>query len=243
VRTVIDLFSGIGGFSYGFEATGEFSTVVFVENNDFCQRILQKHWPDIPIYGDIKELSFTGVQADVVVGGFPCQDVSIAAQGDKRSILGDRSGLWTEYRRVIKEVRPNWVVIENVAALQNRGLIQILRQLTELGYDAEWHIIPAHSVGFPHTRKRIWIIAHSNRHRVERDCPFPLQGLSRLSRGQNMRGFAEFWRGPALHAPRLCRSPYGIPNGVDRLRGIGNSIVPQIAAVIAQSIVDWEEAE
>lgn len=238
---VLDLFSGIGGFSYGLEAVGNFETIAFVEINSFCQKVLKKHWPLVPLYTDITKLTAPKGLAELLVGGFPCQDVSVAAGRKAKSLLGDRSGLWWEYYRLITEIQPNWVIIENVYNLRSQGLSVILRQLAELGYDAEWHVIPAYAVGLPHTRKRLWIIAHNNRHRVERGSPFPLQGLREISWWQTERGFEDFFRRFPLHEPKLCRSIHGIPNGVDRLRSIGNSIVPVIAGAIGMAIETWEK--
>ena len=157
---VLDLFSGIGGFSLGLESTSGFETVAFCEIEPYAQSVLQKHWPDVPIFENIKELDgeqFKG-QIDVICGGFPCQDISLAGSG--QGLEGERSGLWFEYRRIIREVGPTYVVIENVRALCSRGLSTILQNLSALGYDAEWHCIPASYVGAPHRRDRAWIVAY-----------------------------------------------------------------------------------
>ncbi len=158
---VLDLFSGIGGFSLGLERAG-MRTVGFCEIDSFCQAVLRKHWPDVPIWGDIRTLSrrerILSTQIDLICGGFPCQDISLAGKGV--GIEGERSGLWSEYARIIGEVRPRYVIVENVAALLGRGLDRVLGDLATLGYDAEWHCIPASAVGAPHRRDRIWIIAY-----------------------------------------------------------------------------------
>ncbi len=150
---VLDIFSGIGGFSIGLEAVG-MKTVVFCEINPFCQKILKKHWPSVPIFSDITTIHKEDLKAlpriDVIAGGFPCQDISVA--GKRKGITAKRSGLWQEYKRLI--------IIENVANLRSQGLIAVLQDLWEIGYNAEWHCIPASAFGAPHRRDRIWIIAH-----------------------------------------------------------------------------------
>ncbi len=161
---VLDLFSGIGGFSIGLERAG-METVAFCEIDKKARMVLRKHWPSVPIYEDVKELNYErlkkdGISVDVICGGFPCQDISVAGKG--AGLEGQRSGLWYEYHRIIKELTPKWVIIENVSALRSRGLDAVLRSLFEIGYDAEWHCIPASAVGAPHRRDRIWIIAYPN---------------------------------------------------------------------------------
>lgn len=158
---VLDLFSGIGGFSLGLEAAG-MGTVAFCEREPFCQAVLKKHWPDIPCHNDVTTLDgkqYNGT-IDVIAGGFPCQDISLAGKG--AGLAGERSGLWFEYLRIIKEAQPRYVIIENVSALRSRGLEEVLRSLAEIGYDAEWHCIPASSIGAPHRRDRVWIVGYPN---------------------------------------------------------------------------------
>ncbi len=161
---VLDLFSGIGGFSLGLEATGGFETVAFCECDKKARLVLDKHWPDVPKYEDVKGLTSSilerdGIQADVIAGGFPCQDLSLANK-NALGLDGERSGLWGEYARLISEIRPRYAIVENVATLLFRGLGRVLGDLAEIGYDAEWHCIPASAVGAPHRRDRIWIISY-----------------------------------------------------------------------------------
>ena len=160
---VLDLFSGIGGFSLGLQNTGGFETVAFCEIEPFCHKVLKKHWQDVPIYNDIKELNYDTLQADgieptVITGGFPCQDISVA--GEQKGIIGERSSLWSEYARLIEDVRPTWAIIENVPTLRSKGLTLVLQNLSEIGYNAEWHCIPCSAIGGLHRRDRIWIIAY-----------------------------------------------------------------------------------
>ena len=162
---VLELFAGIGGFSVGLERAGGFKPVAFCEIDKHARKVLQKNWPGVTIYEDVKEITHERLKADgnvpdVITGGFPCQDISTAGKG--AGLAGARSGLWFEFARIIKEVRPRWVIAENVSALRSRGLETVLGTLAEIGYDAEWHCIPASAVGAPHRRDRIWIIAYPN---------------------------------------------------------------------------------
>ena len=133
-------------------------TVQFVECDPFCRAVLAKHWPHVPCHDDIRTFHAAAGFADVICGGFPCQDISNAGAG--AGLSGERSGLWAHYRRLIGEVRPQFAIVENVSALLHRGLDAVLGDLAALGYDAEWHCIPAATVGAPHRRDRIWIVAY-----------------------------------------------------------------------------------
>mgnify|MGYP003652644560 CR=1 FL=1 len=160
---MLDLFSGIGGFALAAEWTwaDELDIVGFCEIEKYAQKVLQKNFPGVPIHEDITKLNGKDFKnIDIITGGFPCQDISIAGKGE--GIEGSRSGLWTEMCRIISEVRPRYAIIENVPMLIHRGLERVLCDLTEIGYDCEWQIIGADEVGAWHRRKRIWIIAYSN---------------------------------------------------------------------------------
>jgi DNA (cytosine-5)-methyltransferase 1 len=170
---VLSLFAGIGGFDLGLERTGGFETVAFCEIDPFCRRVLAKHWPKVPCYEDVRELTAErlradGIVPDCIVGGFPCQDISCAGTG--AGIEGERSGLWRDFARLIGELRPSFVVVENVSALLGRGLDIVLGDLASLGYDAEWHCIPAAALGASHRRDRIWILAHPQREQQRQDA-------------------------------------------------------------------------
>ena len=168
---VLDLFSGIGGFSLGLERAG-MRTVAFCEIEPFQRAILKKHWPSpVPKMSErltADRLRADGIAPDIICGGFPCQDISVAGKG--AGIEGARSGLWSEYARIISEVRPRYVIVENVAALLGRGLERVLGDLAALGFSSVWHCIPASAVGAPHRRDRVWIVAHtrSEQHKVNR---------------------------------------------------------------------------
>ena len=155
---VLDLFSGIGGFSLGLERVGMKTVSIFVRSIRNAKRYCKKHWPDVPIFNDVSNLTGEEIgkrikeTIDVIVGGFPCQDISLAGNGE--GLEGKRSGLWSEFHRLIKEIKPKYAIIENVSALRSRGLDQVLRSLSEIGYDAEWNCIPASAFGAPHRRDR-----------------------------------------------------------------------------------------
>tara|TARA_R110002051_G_scaffold14406_1_gene46688 strand:- start:3045 stop:4253 length:1209 start_codon:yes stop_codon:yes gene_type:complete len=156
--TVGSLFAGIGGFDLGLQRAG-MSVQWQVEIDTWAREVLAKHWPDATRYEDVREVGAHNLApVDVICGGFPCQDISNA--GKRAGIEGERSGLWSEYARIIRELRPRYVIVENVAALLTRGLDTVLGDLAESGYDAEWDIISAAAVGAPHLRERVWIVAY-----------------------------------------------------------------------------------
>ena len=166
---VLDLFSGIGGFSLGLERAG-MRTVAFCEIEPFCRAVLAKHWPSVPCYTDVRDLTADrlaadGVKPDLICGGFPCQDVSLA--GKRAGLDGERSGLWAEYARLIRELRPRFAIVENTPGLLSLGMGRVLGDLAEIGYDAEWHCIPAAAVGADHERDRVWIIAYPHGTRIQ----------------------------------------------------------------------------
>ena len=158
---LLDTFAGIGGFSYAAEKlVGGFETTQFVEIDPYCQKVLKKHWPHVPIHDDIKTFTARPFQWDVICGGFPCQDISVA--GLQKGITKEtRSGLFYELVRIIRMVRPKYVILENVAAITNRGLDIVLGELSEAGYSCEWAVISASSLGACHRRSRWWLVAYS----------------------------------------------------------------------------------
>jgi DNA (cytosine-5)-methyltransferase 1 len=288
---VLDLFSGIGGFSLGLERTGGFKTVAFCEIEPYPRKVLAKHWPEVPCYHDVRELTADrlaadGIGIDVICGGFPCQDISVAGAG--AGLAGERSGLWSEFARLIGELRPRFAIVENVSALLSRGLADVLGDLAALRYDAEWHCIPASAVGAPHRRDRIWIVG------FDADCkhdgpvrtlpPWPDTEPSRNGTGgthlADAYGQRELqsqgskcdkrewlgdgdkdvpdatrqlldWSGEAgqrrgrqfancdwwLSEPDVGRVANGVPSRVDRLKGLGNAVVPQIPELIGRAIL------
>ena len=185
---MLDLFTGIGGFSLAASWVwgNELDLAGFCEQDAYCGKVLKKNFPDVPIYPDIKELRGEWFQdIDLITGGFPCQDISVAGKG--AGIDGDRSGLWSELCRVISEVRPRYALIENVPMLIHRGLERVLCDLTEIGYDAEWQVIGADDVGARHKRKRIWIVAYPNSDGTKRDQPSNGQRSGIMENGDTSR--------------------------------------------------------
>jgi DNA (cytosine-5)-methyltransferase 1 len=323
---VLDLFSGIGGFSLGLERTGGFETVAFCEIEDYPRRVLAKHWPGVPIYDDVRTLTADtlrrdGIAVDVICGGFPCQDLSFA--GRRAGLEGARSGLWSEYARLIGELRPRYVLVENVPGLLSLGMGAVLGDLAALGYDATWDCIPAAAVGAPHRRDRVWLVAYAvSDERSFRGVGRPVEkGRSRFRcvdenaahpdrQGQHdgpvhaevgsapqpvpdaddtglegrdgdlVRECPRQWAarscGSLLHAdgagshastytgvhrgkegagarhgesqrpdwwlsePDVGRVAHGVPSRVDRLKGLGNAVVPQIPELIGRAILKAE---
>ena len=235
---VLDLFSGIGGFSLGLERTGGFETVAFCEIEPFPRKVLAKHWPEVPIYDDVRtltaeRLAADGIAVDVITGGFPCQDLS--ASGKQVGIEGERSGLYAEVVRLACDIRPAFIALENVANLLvgERGdwFGRLLRDLASIGYDAEWFYIPASWLGAPHARTRVWIVAYPN----EIGCPGLALGFDTLR--QFERGTAQTTWAPELAPPAVCRMDDGVPHRVDRLAALGNAVVPQIPELIGNAIL------
>ncbi len=260
---IASLFSGIGGLELGLEAAGLGETVAQVECDPYCQRVLAKHWPSARRFSDVKQVSAADLGgAQLYCGGFPCQDVSRLGGG--RGLDGERSGLWREYARLVGEGRPEWVVVENVAALVRNGLAVVLGDLAALGYDAWWDCIPAAAVGAPHLRDRLFIVARlahahcdilgEQRRSIsaravgrKEDAKGKLptdRGRSRAGapRRQDQFGLAGLPAGfPARSYERQLaweppRSAEGQVLFRQRHRAIGNAVVPQVAYVIGCAI-------
>ena len=232
---VLDLFSGIGGFSLGLERTGGFKTVAFCEIEAYPRRVLAKHWPGVPIYDDVRTLTAErlradGIAVDVICGGFPCQDISPA--GKRAGIDGERSGLWAEMARLVDEVRPQFVIIENSGSLVVRGLNRVLRDLAGIRYDAEWDRRGARDVGAPHRRDRTWIVAYPERGEWWQE-PY-LRTAGRMGREFQSVPWERAWQ------VALCELR-GMDDGsayrVDRVDTIRNAVVPQIPELIGRAIL------
>lgn len=250
--TVGSLFAGIGGFDLGLERTGGFQVKWQVEIDPYCLKVLEKHWPHVRRYTDIKTVDWSGVEpVDLVCGGFPCQPVSVAG---KRKGTSDVRWLWPEFVRCFSILRPRYVLIENVPGLltANDGLAfaEVLRDVAAGGYDAEWDCIPASAVGAPHLRDRLWFVAYS-RGKSEHCTVFP-KDSTELGRQQTFRGthWEQFtlvagvpaglgqWR--SMGQPGLVRIDNGIPDVLDRLHATGNAVVPQVVEWIGRQILKAE---
>jgi len=235
---VLSLFAGIGGFDLGLERTGGFKTVAFCEIERHAQAILRKHWPEVPIYDDVCRLtgdvlSRDGIFPNAIVGGFPCQDISSA--GARAGLAGERSGLWFQFARLIGELRPEYVIIENVAELLANGFSAVLGSLASLGYDAEWDCIPAGGIGAPHLRDRVWVIAH----------PSEKPGLHESyawKSAQRLLDHPTYWEArPWTEADSaICRVDDGLSDRVVRTERLGNAVLPQPPELIGRAILEAE---
>lgn len=286
------LFSGIGGFELGLErAIPGAVTVWQCEQNKFCQKVLKKHWPGAKIYNDVRNINETVEPVDILCGGFPCQDISIA--GKQRGIQhGTRSGLWWEMHRIVRELQPRIIIMENVAAILSVGGRTVLGSLADIGYDCEWTIISANQCGAPHIRKRWFGVAYPNsigcrtsshtqrehQHFIhsqgdtkkgfqqwsewqpgagkncdanaytngKRSKEQPIWSQSMGQKRQSECGSSKdggarktkgnYWETFPTKSP-LCRRNDGVPNRLDRIRALGNAIVPQCSEWVGRQIV------
>jgi len=277
----LDLFSGIGGFSLGLESCGLAETVAFCDYDPYCQKILKKHWKDVPIYNDVKELTYEKLKADgidkieILTGGYPCQPFSVAG---KQRAEKDPRHLWPEMFRLIKECRPTWIIGENVGGHIKLGLDTVLSDLESEGYSTRTFSISASSIGANHKRERIWIMANSNSNDGRtRNSSEPQERQTRVEHGSSStRQFIEKSNSYVANTessnryeyeinrehgkvktqeifrnrsglprestwwslePEVGRVAYGIPNRMDRLKSLGNSVVPQIPYLLGLSIM------
>lgn len=222
---VLDLFSGIGGFTIGLERAG-FNVVAHCETGEYPSTVLRSIWPETDNHGDVEKVKYDG-PIDVICGGFPCQDISLANSGFMVGLEGTRSGLWSAFYAQIQRHTPSWVIIENSPVLRTKGLDRILTELCALGYDAEWHCIPATAVDAPHSRDRLWVIA------------YPAGLGDRLPEGQILTGRHFIEHAPGWQTePEFCRVADGVPHQSHRLRALGNAVVPDIAYVIGKAIME-----
>lgn len=249
---VLDLFSGIGGFSLGLERTGGFETVAFCEIEEFPRKILKKHWPKVPCYHDVRELTADtlrrdGIEVDVISGGFPCQDVSNAnaVWRSQLGLEGSRSGLWGEYFRLIDEIRPSFIIMENVRALLRVGLLRVLGNLASIGFDAEWRVIPGTAVGSLQRRERVWVVAYPSEDRKQGLLEGIDFGRAR-QRGQGRQAdmpmvYAAPFERSSWPEPLICGGNNRPANWVDRIGACGNAVIPQIPELIGRAILESRE--
>ena len=237
---VLDLFSGIGGFSLGLERAG-WSTVAFCENHPKRQAWLRGLWPGVPVHGDIRKLSGPDVgPVELICGGFPCQPFS--GSGERLGAEDDRY-LWPEYRRLVEELRPDWVLGENVVGIVDMALDDVLTDLEGLGYTTRAFDIPASALGAPHERRRIWIVANAN---GKRRPEVALQDFTLDGIGQD-QGWASINAGPLVGACswqdweeqsgiRLLVD--GVPEGLALCEAAGNAIIPHFAELFGRAMMN-----
>ena len=229
------LFAGIGGFDLGFERAGMVCKWQ-VEIDDYANKVLSRHWPNVHRERDIRECRKHNLESvDVMCGGYPCQDIANSSSTGT-GLDGERSGLWREYKRLIRCLRPRFVVVENSANLLNRGFGRLLRDLATSGYDAEWRVFSAYEFGAPHRRERLYIVAYSNKE-------YGAKGL-----GAEQNRTPKIFRGnPNTRLPVWLQAASefaGMDDGVsgrtyrDRVGCVGNAVVPQIAELIGNGIVE-----
>ena len=240
------LFAGIGGFDLGFERAG-MTCKWQVEIDDYATRILERHWPSVARLRDVRDVSISTVEAvDVICGGFPCQPVSCAG---KRQIQADSRWLWPEFSRVVDELRPRFAVVENVCGLlESDAGSEVVLDFAALGYDAEWCVLPASAFGAPHRRQRVFVLAYPNGY------GWPSRDAKRCFVGERTREPDSTWGGRKQESQRgfsgrVWRMPspsfFGMDEWsakwVDRLRVIGNAVVPQVAEWIGRRLMEFEK--
>jgi DNA (cytosine-5)-methyltransferase 1 len=236
------LFAGIGGIDLGLERAG-MRCAWQVEIAPFCRKVLAKHWPDVERLGDVRECGKHNIATvDLIAGGFPCQGISRANPNGK-GLNDERSGLWTEFYRIICELNPRWVLVENVRRLLSihagRDFGIILRDLAQCGYNATWQVLRASDFGALHRRERVFLVANRDSERIEGLWDQPILRQPAFSWCKNVRGPADLRGRPDIPEPLVCRSGDGFPAIVD---AIGNAVIPQIAEWIGRRIVAVEAA-
>ena len=292
MMTFGSLFSGIGGIDLGLERAG-MTCAWQVEIDPWCRQVLTKHWPNVRRYEDVSAVGGDTLEpVELIAGGFPCQDVSVA--GQRAGIQdGTRSGLWSEFHRIICELRPRYVFVENVPGLLTNGMGRVLGDLADIGYDAEWEVLSAADVGAPHLRKRVFIVAHTqivqcngrndnsricqqggtvsklgNRSRTK-DVADAISNATGATYRSSGRSSEQRWDDESVgqrdtvgsHTgdgsaevsdaqrerenwwttePDVGRVANGVPRRVDRLKGLGNAVVPQCAEWVGRKIVSSE---
>jgi DNA (cytosine-5)-methyltransferase 1 len=239
--TVGSLCSGIGGLDLGLERAG-LKVIWQSEIDPYCNKVLKKHWPKVPNYGNIKDINWTTVpRPDVICGGYPCQPFSTAG---KRLGSDDPRHLWPWVRIAISELRPQYAILENVRGHLSMGGLQVIGELAEVGYDAQWRTVSAAGLGAPHRRDRVIIVAYptgkcsNGRQPGSNNAQSAEKGLQKQIRtsGTNAAHFANYWQ----VEPDVGRVANGVSARVDRLRGLGNAVVPQVAEYIGRLVMAAE---
>ena len=238
-----ELFAGIGGFSLGVErAIPNSETIWMVEKDKFCQSILKKHWPDAEIFDDVREVGSEDLKpVDILLGGFPCQNISIQNLNNREGLQGEKSGLWFEMHRVISELRPRVAIIENTANIVNRGGVEVIGSLAEIGYSAEWTIISARQFGAPHVRKRWFCVAYPDEERCSQQSVHPESvdetfELECSSSKDERIHIGNYWKEHEA-PPSLHNLDDGFPFVLARNQALGNAIVPQCSEWVGQQVL------
>lgn len=243
--TYLSLFSGIGGMDLGLDRAG-MRCVGQVEIDPFCRAVLAKHWPDVPRHDDVRTFTkdLLREQPDLIAGGFPCQDISRANDGAS-GLSGPRSGLWSEMFRIIRDVRPRFVLVENVSALLEWQFGRVLGDLADIRYDAEWDCLPIGAFGATHFRNRLFLVAYPRKERVERQGhrldAVVFAGRFVPPHAPHRKRWPETWLVEQFRSgpiePLIRGGGNGIPAWVDRVGGPGNAVSPQIAEYIGRIII------
>lgn len=249
------LFAGIGGLDLGLERAG-WECRWQVEIDPYCQRVLKKHWPSVRLWGPVETFPrdavvqwgpvplddpYQGLRVDLIAGGFPCQPVSVAG---RRQGQDDERWLWPEFERVVRVLRPRYVLVENVPGLLHRGMGDVLGDLASLGFDAEWSTLSACSLGAPHTRDRVFVVAHTagvdgdswggvgqGPGGVASEPTRGLPGLATLESGRLRDSWLE-------REPKVGRMAHGFPSRTRELQRLGNAVVPQVAEWIGRRLIE-----
>jgi len=225
----LSLYAGLGGFDLGLERAG-WTCIGQVESDPYCVMLLRRYWPHVPKLGDVRGLTGDIIvracgRPEWIVAGFPCQPVS---DNGRKKVQGDERWLWPDTARLVGELRPDGVLLENVTGLLRRGMGDVLGDLAALGYDAEWDCIPAASFGAPHLRERVFVVAYP--------AGKGPQGQEPAGRvwGRGLLAQRDWWPAePAVH-----RVGHGVARRVDRTRAIGNAVVPQVAEYVGRCVME-----
>ena len=250
------LFTGIGGIDLGLEWAG-FETAWQVENNDFCNKVLAKHWPTVQKFSDVKTVGKHNLKpVDLISGGFPCQDISAAAGGQEHGLHRKRSSLWFEYARIVRELRPRWVLIENVPNLKNNGADQVISDMEGTGYSCWTSVVGVDVFGAPFQRRRVFILCHNDAYgdgdlgtdvstgweispelegKMAQACQDWNYWKHELGAGNARSGGGPEKSQPDAYADYM-RTIYGIPDWAHRLKALGNACTPVIPALIGAFI-------
>lgn len=234
--TIGSLFSGIGGLDLGLERAGLGPVVWQVERDEYCRSVLARHWNKAERFDDVRTVGKQNLKrVRVMCGGFPCQDISYAGPG--AGISGERSGLWFEYARIIGELRPQFVVVENVAALLDRGGRDVLGTLAALGFDAEWSVVSACSLGATHVRRRLFVVAYTNGvdgwPRLRNP---PARSRWAVQTGDRFASARARAKSRVENPSELYRGADGVPYRMERNRAIGNAVAPDCGELVGELI-------